>query len=265
MDYVKYLDLIEQGKKEEAKKYRKSKTPSRLYKYFSLKNAADSKLQYLKENKIFLSDFGGFNDPFEGRFFRFDDEKIKANKWNPQDVRRHYAEFCKMARYTCLSATNENNMPMWAYYADNHEGFCVEYNFTERQKKYIYPVSYEPYERPMANNVSMNLLYAYMKLSAEGKSVDDISSEIDMLMEMYIISLASKHSSWKHEAECRIIVANRHDFPAVASRIYIGLNCKEEHRRKLIEIGRTIEFCEVYQMTIDENSERFELKPVLCK
>lgn len=39
----------------------------------------------------------------------------------------YYTSLANGLRYTCLSNTDENNMPMWAYYANNHQGFCVEY------------------------------------------------------------------------------------------------------------------------------------------
>ena len=69
----------------------------------------------------------------------------------------------------------------------------------------------------------------------------------------------AKHKSWEHESEYRIICF-RDDFPAIPSKIYIGLNCSEEHRKALVEVGRSIDMCKVYQMEFDEDSEVFGLK-----
>ena len=79
---------------------------------------------------------------------------------------------------------------------------------------------------------------------------------------MMILSLAAKHKSWEHEKEYRII-CHRDDFPAIPSKIYIGLNCKEEYRKLLTEVGKSIEVCKVYEMEIDDISSRFGFKQKL--
>lgn len=144
------------------------------------------------------------------------------------------------------------------YYANNHQGFCVEYLLCDMQKKYIFPVTYEP-ERVSANAITTNLLYEYMKMKEEGREYTDTSADANVYLQMLILSLAAKHKSWEHEREYRII-CHRDDFPAIPSKIYIGLNCKEEYRKELIEVGRSIDVCKVYQMEFDEDSEVFGLK-----
>lgn len=264
MDYEKYIELYRQGKFSEAVAYKATQIPTRLVKYYSLnddKNTNESKIQYLKEQRIFLSPFTGFNDPFEGKFFRFDKEKLDSCGWDRDMVITYYNSLAKSFKYTCLSDTDENNMPMWAYYANNHQGFCVEYLLCEMQKKYIFPVTYEP-ERVSANAITTNLLYEYMKMKEEGKDYTDTSADANVYLQMMILSLAAKHKSWKHEKEYRII-CHRDDFPAIPSKIYIGLNCKEEYRKLLTEVGKSIEVCKVYEMEIDDISSRFGFKQKL--
>lgn len=152
-------------------------------------------------------------------------------------------------------------MPMWAYYANNHQGFCVEYLLCDMQKKYIFPVTYEP-ERVSANSITTNLLYEYMKMKEEGREYTDTSADANVYLQMLILSLAAKHKSWEHEKEYRII-CYRDDFPAIPFKIYIGLNCKEEYKKELIEVGRSIDGCKVYQMEFNEDSEEFGLKQKL--
>lgn len=261
MDYEKYIELYRQGKFSEAIAYKASQIPTRLVKYYSLnenKKINESKIQYLKENKIFLSSFSGFNDPFEGKFFRFDRDKLESGGWDKDFVVGHYTSIAEGFRYTCLSDTDENNMPMWAYYANNHQGFCVEYLLCDMQKKYVFPVTYEP-ERVSANAITTNLLYEYMKMIEEGRDYTDTSAEANVYHQMMILSLAAKHKSWEHEKEYRII-CHRDEFPAIPSKIYIGLNCKTEYREALVDVGRSIDICKVYQMEIDDDSSVFGLK-----
>lgn len=50
------------------------------YTYYSLNDneaVNKSKIQYLREQRIFLSASSGFNDPFEGKFFKFDKDKLE--------------------------------------------------------------------------------------------------------------------------------------------------------------------------------------------
>lgn len=71
MDYDRYIELYRQGKFQEAVEYKATQVPTRLVKYYSLNDNVTvnkSKLQYLKEQRIFLSTASGFNDPFEGKF-----------------------------------------------------------------------------------------------------------------------------------------------------------------------------------------------------
>ena len=79
MDYDRYIELYRQGKFQEAVEYKATQVPTRLVKYYSLNDNVTvnkSKLQYLKEQRIFLSTASGFNDPFEGKFFKFDKDNF---------------------------------------------------------------------------------------------------------------------------------------------------------------------------------------------
>ncbi len=264
MDYDKYIELYRQGKFKEAVEYKATQIPTRLVKYYSLnddKIVNESKIQYLKEQRIFLSSFSGFNDPFEGKFFRFDRERLESSGWSKEMVVDYYESLAAGFRYTCLSDTDENNMPMWAYYANNHQGFCVEYLLCDSQKKYIFPVTYEP-ERVSANAITTNLIYEYMQMKKDGKSYTETSADANVYLQMLVLSLAAKHKSWAHEQEYRII-CHRDDFPAIPSRIYIGLNCKEEYREKLLDVAKSIDVCNAYQMEFDEESSVFGLKQTL--
>lgn len=216
------------GKFQEAVEYKATQIPTRLIKYYGLNENEiinKSKMEYLKEQKIYLSSFSGFNDPFEGKFFRFDSAKLENYGWNKDMVKHYYDSIAGNFRYTCLSDTDENNMPMWTYYANNHQGFCVEYLLCDTQKKYIFPVTYEP-ERVAANVITTNLLYEYMEMKEQGRNYTDTSSDANVYLQMMILSLAAKHKSWEHEKE-------------------------------LIDAVKDIDVCKMYQTEIDEDSSEF--------
>ncbi|MGL5436760.1 MAG: DUF2971 domain-containing protein [Lachnospiraceae bacterium] len=261
LDYTRYISLHQEGKFQEAVDYKCTEIPTTLYKYVGLdddKRSNELKLNYLEQGKISLSSFGNFNDPFEGKFFRFDKNMLAEKGWNIDRIKQYYESVVRNFKYSCLSGVGEQNMPMWAYYANNHSGFCVEYQLIDKQKKYIYPVTYEP-ERMPANTIITNLLHELFTLKRLGKTHKEISDEGNVYLQLLFLSLAAKHKSWEHEKEYRII-SPFEDFPAYPSKIYIGMNCKEEYKDRLIQIGQKLSWiCEVYKLYIDESSKVFDL------
>ena len=60
MNYDKYIELYRLGRIEEAIAYKTTQIPTRLVKYYSLNDndvVNKSKIEYLKEQKIYLSKF----------------------------------------------------------------------------------------------------------------------------------------------------------------------------------------------------------------
>lgn len=260
-DYQKYLEYIESGQLLEAVKLKNANIPTVMHKYFSLSNDYTlnaSKIQYISENKVYLSTLNSFNDPFEGKFLIFNQDKLAQEGWDIDLIYDYYDNLRNFWHATCLSDTNEQNMPMWAYYANNHQGFCAEYILSDMQKKYIFPVSYES-ERQCADSIVTRVINAFGKFKYEGIEPDGKNSA---LLQCLLLSLAAKHKSWKHENEYRIIHAESH-FPIIASKIYIGLNCKTEYVQKLLKIGEASNgLCHVYQMALDRDDPNFELQKV---
>lgn len=261
MDYEKYFDMVEKGMFTEAVKYKCSQIPNALYKYYSLNDdldMKDKKIKCLVNNEIYLADFNSLNDLFEGKFLIFNEEELKSKNWNIDSFETYYKEIINKNKITCLSDTNEQNMPMWAYYANNHKGFCVKYILTDEQKKYIFPVTYEK-ERQNANSIVATIINETTKIIASNGSINDYSSEANVCNQMVFFSMAAKHQSWKHEKEYRIIGFNNY-FPCMPAEIFIGYNCDKQYEEQIIKIGENIP-CRIYKMTFDRNSKNFELIP----
>jgi len=260
-DYAIYLHLIENRKYSEAADFKNSKIPNSLFKYYSFDNnypdLNNSKIEYLKAGKVYLSTLypSPFNDPFEGNFLIFNEKELKRKKWDRNLIEKYYTSLVKKWYVSCLSNTNEQNMPMWAYYANNHNGFCVKYEFSDEQKKYIFPVSYEE-KRQSANSIITRLLTSMYKLKANGK----LSGEDRVLLQILFLSMTAKHISWSHEKEYRII-CNQAWFPALAKEIYIGINCEPTYANQILKIADALNgYCKVYQMDICRDNSNFELQ-----
>jgi len=146
--------------------------PKLLYQY---QPNLENRRQGLANNRIWLGSPEHFNDPYDC-LFTFNDSLVQAaaherlaKKFNGVDekmlaaalskssslvsgalstIRGWREELCKVS---CFSE-NPRSLLMWGHYADNHRGFCVEYDLqradAEQMRKKMYPVIYsdKPYD-----------------------------------------------------------------------------------------------------------------------
>lgn len=189
-------------------------------------------------------------------------------------------------RVACFSDLNYNNFPpstrdfehmiqMWSHYADNHKGFCVEYDMSTLNPKSLLPLKYQYSsanqgqflsERTMlitvaglfpviytANRVNIpRTKLQKIKLDGNNELVHD--SEVDALLYKTFIVKSAK---WNYEKEWRIIIdgdickyfENKLPFPYI-KRIFLGCKMKAHHIDTLIEIADELNV-EAILMTMD--------------
>ena len=101
--------------------------PTRLYRYRGLTrsaNAIDQEVDAISENYIYCSDFEGMNDPMEG-FFR--PSKLLKGSAEYRDIARDIVSSKSAIGIASLTETYDSSL-MWAHYASNYSGICVEYS-----------------------------------------------------------------------------------------------------------------------------------------
>lgn len=237
--------------------------PSKIYKYYSLgENASDNqkRLDTLKENSIWASVPSMFNDPFECRFMYLNDEDLASlgfpsgtiKLWDliMGQLRQHITTIC--------FSQNPNDMPMWAYYANEHRGFCVEYEIVDA--RHLYPVLYAE-NRLNTQGLFVELIYGLFCKEATAQDKATLFKHIMLLCSF-------KDKSWKAEKEIRAIFLNTKDeiphkgrrcpceeIGIKPTKIFIGVQCSEEHTQSLItnakELGIDYEIC---QLSTGENA-----------
>lgn len=266
MNFDKYLDLISQEKYIEATEYKSSCIPNTLYKYFPLDDDAtknELRLSTLKRGEIYLSTLEQFNDPFEGKAFVFEDDASAPKGLQKADCQSFIEQINSHARIFCFANPKEKhqNMPMWAYYANNHRGFCVEYKMTAQQKTFLYPVSYNPC-RVVGNVFMGNLIMGIVEMVKDGKDSSQMSGEVSVYNHLAYLSLTCKHISWQHEQEVRALVPTQYGvyFPAIPSKIFVGMNCSTEHEEILLDIAHQFSGCQVFKMQEASEESGFYLK-----
>lgn len=151
---------------------------------------------------------------------------------------------------------------LWAYYADSHTGFCIEYDL-------------EKLGELTKNSCNFDVVYQDVIPQI---TFDSLIDKNFSSVEVFKLTSGTKSKKWQHEDEIRIIMDNfgkvEYDFRAVKA-IYFGLNMPKTpqdlhndnkdlpnyfskvSQEQVMEVlkGRNIKY---YQMVLKSNSYEFE-------
>lgn len=205
-----------------------------LYKYRELN---DFTLESLKENYFWASSKEKLNDPCECYYTTESYEKVIrfTSKISPKSEKATIAlsnslntiqEMSKGLGIFSLSKSY-NISSLWASYASNHTGICIEYDLEELISK----------------NRS---LYQYFDV-AYSNTPPDIGVEDFQGMTLLQKMFGTKHHDWDKEQEFRIICdkqgKNHHRSDAIRSIIF-GLRISEENEHEVMKLlaNRNIQF-----------------------
>lgn len=250
--------------------------PKTIYKYVSLNNTSSDYPQEINQwyeeenqkrfdsltaNKIWLSNITKLNDPCEGNHYEYsnwlpfdvglvDDVIAKErctkrsesfyNAWNT--LRSYF--------YTSSFSASYDNMPMWAHYCSNHQGYCIEYEVVNPSK--LFEVQYWVGRIDLGHD--MEQLYSeYFFYNIDELQFRSALSKL----QMYIYSM--KSSQWKYEQEIRTILQlNCNDKTGMnisceelglkIKKILVGINCSDEHETILTAISNELGI-EIEKMT----------------
>jgi hypothetical protein len=268
-----YLRLVQQDGLSKAALYKGRFIPKKLYKFIALGDNCDlnaKKLSDLGNNYTRLSHYGDFNDPFEFQSIIIDKKRLKEKALYSDDNLAGTEKILSSVRdlnyVGCFSRTKDS-LPMWAYYTNNHTGFCVEYRV--QNALFLYKVLYEKERVVSATLLSFFLQHLF---EAQAKNLSD-TPVLDYYYEAIKLSFAVKHTSWRHEKEFRLIYpqSERKNGTAISNeslgiqpqKIYAGLKCRDEYIQKLGKIGEKLS-CQIYMMTANDLTSkfRFQYKPL---
>lgn len=99
--------------------------PSRLYRYRALTDAKlDRELEAIVDKHVYCPLYKDMNDPMEGS------HRESALLKNSSRYQAKIQEVRDALETFGIASFSETNMhePMWAYYASNFEGICIEYS-----------------------------------------------------------------------------------------------------------------------------------------
>lgn len=248
--------------------------PNTLYKFCSLtenEKLNRMKLSTLRNKQIFMSDIKDFNDPFDGKGFFYKPSELSNIKRLASHNGRLIDDFTSFSKGTALTENDTNSMPMWAHYANNHQGYCISYDMTNSANTQLagctFPVQYTDQRLDITSFMKK---YAEMLSSkadkhiAQGKKqivIDDLSL---VFIALYLCNI--KQSSWQYEKEFRCTTgataAGMPYIDATPKAIYVGMNCSDSNKEELISIAKELSI-PIYQMKLDEFSEDYILEAKL--
>lgn len=209
--------------------------PEYIYKFCSLsddKKLNATKLSTLRNENLWFAAYSEMNDPFEfkGMFMEkstWEDYSLRS-EWTKEEILNSWERVSEAWKQTLdyyyvasLTALNETNLPMWAHYANNHNGYCVKYKVKNKER--IYPIFYE------TNRIDCTVhfgLWALLftdfvlnnKLPKDAK--DFMYTNSKLLYSKYIV----KDWSWAYEQEIRVLkqapwLKNSYDIDYIMSNI----------------------------------------------
>ena len=189
----------------------------KLYKYCPLGRGADKdnkRLNSLRNNKIWLSTFGDLNDPFEAHALYLDVSTVSRVTGAPKERIDLLQQWCidHLAEKYIIYSLSENHfdsMPMWAHYANNHQGFCVEYEVSldADESEALFSIGKVTYSGSRKSLVPFmrKLLPMYEKMGPDGELPEDFDSLKDEFDRLTDENYFTKHISWAYEREWRLL------------------------------------------------------------
>lgn len=141
-----------------------------------------------------------------------------------------------------------NNLPMWAHYANNHAGYCVQYKVDKKEN--VHRAMYLSKRYPIANTIKKFVGCRCMQndttVLPDKREWARIEFQkcLALIQEMYTI----KHNSWGYEDEFRLLCDSLPDelgrnmsaasMGLTPTDVYCGVNCSDKHIEKIQSISK---------------------------
>ena len=247
-----------------------------LYQYTKVKHSED----LINNNLMFMRNLDQLNDPLEGDLkCEFDnmikitldeeifkdvseeEKEIIKSEYKKMEIKKYKIGWDKVKEtvsIACFSEKYDIN-PMWAHYADNHKGICVEYNFWE--DKLLRDICFPVYYVDKAYNN-----YICLKILKEFKAKNRLISQLFL----------KKGKSWNYEKEWRIVIPNNFKSTKINFRwknrkrylqflkpksVYLGYNIDNDDKKYMKAMCRDYDI-KIFQMIKDDKGYNLKAKPI---
>jgi hypothetical protein len=186
----------------------------------------------IAEEQAWYSRYGELNDPFEGTYINRSNEAT-------------FDLLIQQFRVCCFSESN-NNLLLWAHYAENHRGICLEYDIPDDLcRTQVLSVKYSK-SQPVLEKVE--------RYPAGSVVAGALSVNIDKEAALFL----TKSEDWKYEEERRVLrIAERqmekgekHPVPGKLSAVYFGLRTDEATKKIIFRLALPDSRIHFYQASL---------------
>lgn len=255
-DNSEFYKYIAEHNVEAAMHYAESNVPEYLYKYYSLNDNVElnnKKLTNLKENRNWFDLPKNQNDPLDSMMAYVD--KSRSDRSAIDTVEYMLKKLRDSFLICSFSEAGIEQLPMWAFYANEHKGFCVKYKVFN--KKIVWRILYEENRMPVYT-IPLHLIDEMEKSKKLGYETEVLKH----YRYMTYLLISTKHISWSAEKEFRIIYTADKDgigqnvdnkmVGLVATDVYLGYKCSEEHIRLIEPICKEKLKCNCWKACISD-------------
>ena len=186
----------------------------------------------IAEEKAWYSKYVELNDPFEGRYI---------NKSNEVAFDHLIQQF----RACCFSKSHDNLL-LWAHYAENHWGICLEYEIPDEvYRTQFLPVKYSK-SQPVLQKVER---YPEGDINAGALSLG-INGDAAVFL--------TKSEDWAYEQEWRMLriaeqpleKGEKHAIPGKLSAVYFGLRTDEATKKIIYRLVSSESHIQFWQASL---------------
>lgn len=241
-----------------AMNYVEENVPDYLYKFYSLSDSDDElnrkKLDTLRSNSSWFDLVCNQNDPLDMKMAYIDETNKKVSEKAVDVAKTLLNDMINSLVICSFIDSNEENLQMWAHYANKHQGYCIKYKIDN--KKAFFKIMYEDKRIPTLS-ILLNL-YNEMEKSDKQKSETKL---LEKYRYLFILLLNIKHSSWSNEKEYRLIYPkeknggsnlNNEMIGIKPVKMYLGLKCSDAHKSELKSIAKDNLDCKCYEAFISD-------------
>lgn len=185
--------------------------PHKLFRYRSLMNL-DQEIEALTQNYLYCSSYLKLNDPMEGLYTS---SAILRKSKAHQAVRTAILNDKRKIGICSLSETNDHAL-MWAHYAGQFTGICIEYSMHK-----------------ILSNLPTDVDFVRMFYDEHGPTVSSSSKPTKVLAKTV---LSQKNYRWQYEREWRMFAQQGKIFygkPECVTHVYLGYRMKAPIKRRI--------------------------------
>lgn len=182
---------------------------------------------------------------------------IETARLKIEVMEKNFAKLSDRTRVVCFNET-PSSLPMWAHYANNHQGICLCFKFILHQRldqeNVPLPVSYSE-KRPILNIGDF-----------EAKGLGSDSAIVDAEMDIARYTFLTKSNEWSYEKEWRAFDNSGHApgykkmSAIVPDSVIFGKNAKSDFKDRILkEFTGKVDF---YESDLSEDSYALNFRKI---